>query len=102
MRGVEKTVGHMQLEVNNYADAVDRATHEEEFDLELRTRDRERKLIGKIDKALALIDNNKYGYCVECSAKIGLKRIEARPTATLCFDCKTVQEIHEKQIVEEL
>lgn len=102
MRGVDKTVDNLKHEVNNYADSMDRATHEEEFDLELRTRDRERKLIRKINRALALIDNKKYGYCTECSARIGLKRIEARPTATLCIDCKTTQEFHEKQIAEDL
>lgn len=102
MRGVDKTVDNLKHEVNNYADSMDRATHEEEFDLELRTRDRERKLIRKINRALALIDNKKYGYCTECSAKIGLKRIEARPTATLCIDCKTTQEFQEKQIAEDL
>ena len=101
MRGVDQTVDHMKQDANSYADANDRASHEEGFDLELRTRDRERKLIRKINKALARISSNQYGYCEECSAKIGLKRIEARPTATLCIDCKTVQEIQEKQIADD-
>ena len=101
IRGIDETVDHLKQEVNHYADSIDRATHEEEFKVELRTRDREQKLIKKIDKALALMDQGKYGYCVECSAKIGIKRIEARPTAILCFDCKTAQEIQERQIHEE-
>ncbi|MGH8548939.1 MAG: RNA polymerase-binding protein DksA, partial [Methylococcales bacterium] len=75
----------------------DRATQESEFGLELRTRDRERKLIKKIDESLASLDTGEYGYCESCGIDIGLRRLEARPTATLCIDCKTLDEIREKQ-----
>jgi DnaK suppressor protein len=75
----------------------DRATQESEFSLELRTRDRERKLIKKIDEALERIETHEYGYCEACGVEIGIRRLEARPTATLCIDCKTLDEIRERQ-----
>jgi DnaK suppressor protein len=98
MEEVDRTVDHMQSDASNFADPADRATQEEEFSLELRTRDRERKLIKKIDESLKAIDADEYGYCEACGVEIGIKRLEARPTATLCIDCKTLQEIKEKQI----
>lgn len=94
---VDRTVHHMQDEVANFPDPNDRATLEEEFALELRTRDRERKLIKKIDDALAKLSTGDYGYCEVCGVEIGLRRMEARPTATLCIDCKTLDEIKERQ-----
>jgi len=93
---MERTVHHMQDEAANFPDPNDRATQEEEFSLELRARDRERKLIKKIDESLTNIDKNDYGYCEACGVEIGVKRLEARPTATLCIDCKTIDEIREK------
>jgi len=96
---VERTVHHMRDDATNYADPADRATQEEEFALELRTRDRERKLIRKIDQTLNMIRKDDYGYCEQCGVEIGLRRLEARPTATLCIDCKTLEEIREKQRV---
>lgn len=96
---VERTVHHMRDDANNYADPADRATQEEEFALELRTRDRERKLIRKIDQTLEQIRKDDYGFCEQCGVEIGLRRLEARPTATLCIDCKTLEEIREKQRV---
>ncbi len=98
MTGVDKTIHHMQDEAANFADPNDRATQEEEFSLELRTRDRERKLMTKIDEALERIDNGEYGFCEECGIEIGVERLIARPTATLCIDCKTLDEIREKQV----
>jgi DnaK suppressor protein len=98
MEEVDRTVDHMKSDAANFADPADRATQEEEFSLELRTRDRERKLIKKIDEALNLIETEEYGYCEACGVEIGLRRLEARPTATLCIDCKTLQEIKEKQL----
>jgi DnaK suppressor protein len=95
---VDRTVHHMQDEASNFPDPNDRATQEEEFSLELRTRDRERKLIRKIDEALSALDNGDYGYCEVCGIEIGVKRLEARPTATLCIDCKTLDEIKERQL----
>ncbi len=97
MEGVDKTVGHMKDDASNFPDPNDRATQEEEFSLELRTRDRERKLIKKIDEALSSLDADEYGYCEACGVEIGVKRLEARPTATLCIDCKTLEEIRERQ-----
>ena len=97
MEEVDKTVTHMKDEATNYADPSDRATQEEEFNLELRTRDRERKLIKKIEDALERLAEDDFGYCEACGIEIGLKRLEARPTATLCIDCKTLSEIKEKQ-----
>ncbi len=98
MEEVDRTVHHMQDESANLPDPADRATQEEEFTFELRTRDRERKLIKKIDQALEALDDNDYGYCESCGVEIGIRRLEARPTATLCIDCKTLDEIKEKQL----
>jgi DnaK suppressor protein len=97
MEEVDRTVHHMQDEATNFPDPNDRATQESEFSLELRTRDRERKLIKKIDEATARITEHEYGYCEACGVEIGVRRLEARPTATLCIDCKTLDEIREKQ-----
>ena len=97
MEEVDRTVHHMQDEATNFPDPNDRATQESEFSLELRTRDRERKLIKKIDEALGRLDAHEYGYCDACGVDIGVRRLEARPTATLCIDCKTLDEIREKQ-----
>ena len=97
MEEVDRTVHHMQDEAANFPDPNDRATQESEFTMELRTRDRERKLIKKIDESLEMIDNGEYGYCEECGIEIGVRRLEARPTATLCIDCKSLDEIREKQ-----
>ena len=98
MEEVDRTVHHMQDEAANFPDPNDRATQESEFSMELRARDRERKLIKKIDEALMNLDNNDYGYCEACGVEIGIRRLEARPTATLCIDCKTLDEIREKQM----
>ena len=98
MEGVDKTVGHMQDDASNFPDPNDRATQEEEFSLELRTRDRERKLIKKIDESLLHLDSGDYGFCDTCGIEIGIRRLEARPTATLCIDCKVLDEIREKQM----
>ncbi len=98
MEEVDRTVHHMKDESTNLPDPADRATQEEEFSFELRTRDRERKLIKKIDKALEDISNGDYGYCNACGIEIGIRRLEARPTATLCIDCKTLDEIKERQL----
>ncbi len=97
MEEVDRTVSHMKDEAANFPDPADRATQEEEFSLELRARDRERKLIKKIDSTLGLIDSDDYGYCEACGVEIGIKRLEARPTASKCIDCKTLDEIKEKQ-----
>ncbi|AZZ94652.1 MULTISPECIES: RNA polymerase-binding protein DksA [unclassified Hahella] len=97
MEEVDRTMHHMQEDAANYADPSDRATQEEEFSLELRTRDRERKLIKKIDQTIDQIDREDYGFCESCGVEIGIRRLEARPTATLCIDCKTLAEIREKQ-----
>ena len=97
MEEVDRTMHHMQEDAANYADPSDRATQEEEFSLELRTRDRERKLIKKIDQTLDRIDKDDYGFCDQCGVEIGIRRLEARPTATLCIDCKTLAEIRERQ-----
>jgi DnaK suppressor protein len=88
----ESTISHIQEDSAQVADINDRATLEEEFALELRTRDRERKLIGKIDKTLHIIEMGDYGYCKTCGAEIALVRLEARPTADECIDCKTIAE----------
>lgn len=93
----DRTKQHMQNDAANFPDPLDRAAQEEEFNFELRTRDRERKLVKKIEEALDRIDNHDYGYCSDCGAEIGLRRLEARPTATQCIDCKTFEEIREKQ-----
>jgi DnaK suppressor protein len=98
MEEVDRTVHHMQDEAANFPDPNDRATQESEFSLELRTRDRERKLIRKIDESLASLEAGDYGYCESCGVEIGIRRLEARPTATQCIDCKTLDEIREKQM----
>ena len=98
MQEVDRTVHHMQDEAANPPDPADRATLEEEFSLELRTRDRERWLIKKIDSTIEAIANDDYGYCETCGVEIGIRRLEARPTANKCIDCKTLDEIKEKQI----
>ncbi|EGG94273.1 C4-type zinc finger protein, DksA/TraR family [gamma proteobacterium IMCC1989] len=98
MEEVDRTVSHMQDEASNFPDPADRASQEEEFSLELRTRDRERKLIKKIDKTIEHIDADDYGFCDSCGVEIGIRRLEARPTATQCVDCKTLAEIKEKQV----
>ena len=95
---VDRTKTHMQDEAANFPDPVDRASQEEEFALELRTRDRERKLIKKIEKTLTLIENDDFGFCKTCGIEIGIRRLEARPTADQCIDCKTLSEIKEKQM----
>ena len=97
MEEVDRTVLHMKDEAANFPDPNDRATQETDFSLELRTRDRERKLIKKIDEALDRLIDGEYGYCESCGVEIGIRRLEARPTATLCIDCKTLEEIREKQ-----
>src|SRR6056300_1275982 len=89
---VDRTVTHMKDEAANFPDPADRATQEEEFSLELRTRDRQRKLIKKIDSTLERIENDDYGFCDQCGIEIGIRRLEARPTASLCVDCKTLDE----------
>lgn len=95
---VDRTVKNLKEEASNFADPADRATQEEEFSLELRTRDRERKLIKKINETLVSIEEGDYGYCEACGIEIGIRRLEARPTATMCVDCKSLAEIKEKQI----
>ncbi len=97
MQEVDRTVSHMKGEAANFPDPADRATQEEEFSLELRTRDRERKLIKKIDATMERIEQDDYGFCDACGVEIGIKRLEARPTANLCIDCKTLDEIKERQ-----
>ena len=94
---VDRTVHHMQDEASNFPDPNDRATQESEFGLELRTRDRERKLLRKIDSALARIEDGSYGYCDETGEEIGLKRLEARPVATLCLEAQERRELAERQ-----
>ena len=98
MQEVDRTVDLMKDEAANFPDPADRASQEEEFSLELRARDRERKLIKKIDKTLQLIKDEEYGWCESCGVEIGIRRLEARPTADQCVDCKTLAEIKEKQV----
>ena len=93
----EKTVNHMQKDSNNLADPNDRATQESEFGLELRTRDRERKLIRKIQSSLIKIDDGTFGYCEETGEQIGLQRLEARPVASLTLEAQERREITERQ-----
>ena len=95
---MQKTFDHLKNKGESYADPIDRASQEEEFAFELRTRDRERKLITKIAMSLEQIKQDDYGYCYACGIEIGVKRLEARPTATHCIDCKTLDEIKEKQL----
>lgn len=97
MEEVDRTVTHMKDEAANFPDPSDRASQEEEFNIELRTRDRERKLIKKIEDAMERLLDDDFGYCEACGIEIGLRRLEARPTATLCIDCKTLSEIKERQ-----
>ena len=94
---VERTITHMQEDASNFPDPADRATQEEEFGLELRTRDRERKLLKKIIEAIQRIDDGTYGYCEETGDEIGIKRLEARPVATLCLEAQERHELKEKQ-----
>jgi DnaK suppressor protein len=98
MEDIDRTVHTMQDEATVFADPNDRASQESDIALELRNRDRERKLIKKVDEALGRINDGEYGYCDSCGVEIGLKRLEARPTATLCIDCKTLEEIRERQV----
>ncbi|MFT3850524.1 MAG: RNA polymerase-binding protein DksA [Propionivibrio sp.] len=100
MNDIERTVHTMQDEATVFADPNDRASQETDIAIELRNRDRERKLIKKIDDTIALIDNGDYGYCNGCGVEIGIKRLEARPTATLCIDCKTLEEVRERQVAK--
>ncbi|MFI4869660.1 MAG: RNA polymerase-binding protein DksA [Steroidobacterales bacterium] len=97
MEEVDRTVSHMKDEAANFPDPNDRATQEEEFSLELRTRDRERKLIRKIDEALKRIEDGTYGYCLETGEEIGIKRLEARPVATLSIEAQERRERRERQ-----
>jgi len=92
-----KTASHLQQSTANFPDEADRASHEEEFTIELRTRERERKLLSKIDSSLEGMKEGFYGFCNLCGIEIGVRRLEARPTATRCIDCKTLEEIHERQ-----
>ena len=100
MHDIERTVHTMQDEATVFADPNDRASQETDIAIELRNRDRERKLIKKIDDTIALIDSGDYGYCSGCGVEIGIKRLEARPTATLCIDCKTLEEVRERQVAK--
>ena len=100
MEDIERTVHALQDEATVFADPNDRASQESDIALELRNRDRERRLIKKINEALERINAGEYGYCDSCGVEIGLKRLEARPTATLCIDCKTLEEIRERQVAK--
>jgi DnaK suppressor protein len=97
---IDRTVHSMQDDATVFADPNDRASQESEMTLELRNRDRESKLIKKINEMLAKISSGDYGYCDKCGVEIGLSRLEARPTATLCIDCKTLDEIRERQVAK--
>ena len=97
---IDRTVHTMQDEATIFADPNDRASQESDVSLELRNRDRERRLIKKIDETIGRIDGGEYGYCESCGVEIGLKRLQARPTATLCIDCKTLDELREKQVAK--
>ena len=100
MDDIERTVHTMKDEATVFADPNDRASQETDIAIELRNRDRERKLIKKIEETIARIESGDYGYCTACGVEIGIKRLEARPTATLCIDCKTLEEVREKQIAK--
>ena len=100
MNDIERTVHTMQDEATVFADPNDRASQETDIAIELRNRDRERKLIKKIEETIALIESGDYGYCSGCGIDIGIKRLEARPTATLCIDCKTLEEVRERQVAK--
>ncbi len=93
-----RTVMNMQDETASHPDPTDRASQETDMTLELRGRDRDRKLIKKVESAIGFVESDDFGYCENCGEEIGLKRLEARPTATLCIDCKTLAEIREKQL----
>jgi DnaK suppressor protein len=97
---IDTTIHSMQDEATVFADPNDRATQESDMALELRNRDRERKLIKKIDETIGKIDAGDYGYCESCGVEIGIERLQARPTASLCIDCKTLEEIKEKQVAK--
>lgn len=97
---IDLTIHTMQDEATVFADPNDRASQETDIAIELRNRDRERKLIKKIDETLILINSGDYGFCDKCGVEIGTKRLEARPTATLCIDCKTLEELKEKQMAK--
>ncbi|WP_343183684.1 RNA polymerase-binding protein DksA [Buchnera aphidicola] len=95
----KKDLYYMSKKSSNFPDPIDRAVQEEEFSLELRKRDRENKLIRKINNTLKKIQNKNFGYCSTCDVEIGIKRLEARPTAHLCIDCQTLEEIRDKQML---
>ena len=97
---IDRTVHTMQDEATVFADPNDRASQETDIAIELRNRDRERKLIKKIDETLARIESGDYGFCDKCGVEVGIKRLEARPTATLCIDCKTLEEMKERQMAK--
>jgi len=97
---IDTTLHSMQDEQTVFADPNDRASQESDMALELRNRDRERKLIKKINETIAKIESGNYGYCESCGVEIGLDRLQARPTATLCIDCKTLEEIRERQVAK--
>jgi DnaK suppressor protein len=99
-RDIDRTVHTMQDEATVFADPNDRASQESDLGVELRNCDRERKLIKKIEEAIARIDTHEYGHCIKCGIEIGLKRLEARPTATLCIDCKSLDELRERQVAK--
>jgi len=101
MEEVDRTVHHMQDDAANFPDPNDRATQESEFGLELRTRDRERKLLKKIDQAIARTEDNSYGFCEETGEEIGLKRLEARPVATLSVEAQERREVTERQFSDQ-
>jgi DnaK suppressor protein len=100
MKDIERTVHTMQDEATVFADPNDRASQETDIAIELRNRDRERKLIKKIEETIDHIEGGDYGYCNGCGVEIGIKRLEARPTATLCIDCKTLEEVRERQVAK--
>lgn len=97
---IDRTVHTMQDEATVFADPNDRASQESDMALELRNRDRERKLIKKIDETIAKIEAGDYGYCESCGVEIGIKRLQARPTASLCIDCKQLEEMRERQVAK--
>jgi DnaK suppressor protein len=99
-RDIDRTVHTMQDEATVFADLNDRASQESDLGVELRNRDREGKLIKKIEEAIARIDTHEYGHCEKCGVEIGLKRLEARPTATLCIDCKSPDELCERRVTK--
>ncbi|MBT9589733.1 MAG: RNA polymerase-binding protein DksA [Thiobacillus sp.] len=95
---IDITLHSMQEEQTVFADPNDRATQESDMALELRNRDRERRLIKKINETIDKIKSGDYGYCASCGVEIGLERLQARPTASMCIDCKTLEEIRERQV----